>query len=218
MKGNGLVFAVVLAGVCGTQAVADTTDAVCEVYPRGEDHTDVVIPCSFSQRQGFITIARADSVTHDLSPTGDAPGNFTDADGRAVYRQSGLGDQGLIFRLPEESVYVYWDTSRLEPEDESNPTWPFTTTEYDATSLLRCRAESDVEFGACPAGALRMEDGQASVVVQNQLGEQFTINFMVDYVNATNREVAARLEGDTWILEFSNGEVWEVPIAFIEGG
>jgi hypothetical protein len=37
-------------------------------------------------------------------------------------------------------------------------------------------------------------------------------------VNATNREVAARLEGDTWILEFSNGEVWEVPIAFIEGG
>ncbi len=63
-----------------------------------------------------------------------------------------------------------------------------------------------------------MEDNQASIVVQNQLGEQFTINFMTDYVNATNREVEAQLEGDTWILHFANGEVWEVPLAAIEGG
>jgi hypothetical protein len=69
-----------------------------------------------------------------------------------------------------------------------------------------------------------MEDGQASIVVQNQLGEQFTINFMKDfatrkpYVNATNRELEARMEGDTWILNFANGEVWEVPLAAIEGG
>jgi hypothetical protein len=63
-----------------------------------------------------------------------------------------------------------------------------------------------------------MENSQASIVVQNQLGEQFTINFMTDYVNAANREVEARLEDDTWILEFANGEVWEVPLAAVEGG
>jgi hypothetical protein len=63
-----------------------------------------------------------------------------------------------------------------------------------------------------------MDGGQASIVVQNQAGEQFTINFMTDYVNATNREVNAQLEGDTWTLEFANGEVWEVPLAAIEGG
>jgi hypothetical protein len=63
-----------------------------------------------------------------------------------------------------------------------------------------------------------MEDSQASVVVQNQLGELFTINFMSDYVNATNREVEAVLEGDTWTVTVANGEVYEVPLAAIEGG
>jgi hypothetical protein len=135
-----------------------------------------------------------------------------------VYRESGLGDQGQIFRFPDESVYVYGNTSMLEPVDEENPTWPFTTDEYDATALFRCRAAGDSVFGSCPGGILRMEDAQASIVVQNQLGEQFTINFMTDYVNAANREVEARLEGDTWILNFANGEVWEVPLAAIEGG
>ena len=41
---------------------------------------------------------------------------------------------------------------------------------------------------------------------------------MTGYVNATNRELKAHLEGDTWTLEFANGEVWEVPLAAIEGG
>ena len=63
-----------------------------------------------------------------------------------------------------------------------------------------------------------MEGGQASIVVQNRQGEQFTINFMTDYVNATNREVDAKLDGDTWTVTLENGEVYEVPLAAIEGG
>jgi hypothetical protein len=212
------MIAAACAAFWAVSAPADWTDAACVIYPIGEDHTDVLIPCTFSQRQGYITLTRDDGVAHDLSPVGDTPGNFKDQDGRMVYRQSGLGDQGLIFRFPDESVYVYWNTRILEPEDESSPTWPFTTDEYDATTLLNCMSGGDSEFGKCPAGILRMENNQASIVVQNPLGEQFTINFMTDYVNAANREVEARLEGDTWILHFANGEVWEVPIAAIEGG
>jgi len=200
-------------------ALADSTEARCDVYPAGDDHTDKVIPCTFSQRQGYVTITRGDGVTHDLSPVGDAPGNFRDQGGRPVYRQSGLGDQGLIFRFADESVFVYWNTSALEPQaEEDNWTAPFTTNDYDATTRLRCRAAGDSEFGSCPAGILRMEGGQASIVVQNQLGEQFTINFTKDYVNATNRKVEARLEGDTWIVNVDDGEVYEVPLAAIEGG
>ena len=198
---------------------ADTAQARCDIYPRGEDRASSMQACTFSQRQGYITIRRDDGIVHDLSPVGDAPGNYRDADGNAVYRQSGLDDQGLIFRLADESVYVYWSTAALEPQsDEDNWTAPFSTSDYDATTRLRCKASGAAEFGSCPAGILRMEDNQASIVVQNQLGEQFTINFMKDYVNATNRELAARREGDTWILEFGNGEVWEVPLAAIEGG
>jgi hypothetical protein len=200
-------------------ATPDSTDARCDIYPAGSDHTDKMIPCTFSQRQGYVTIAREDGVIHDLSPVGDAPGNFRDQDGRPAYRQSGLGDQGLIFRFEDESVYVYWNTAALEPQaDEDNWTAPFTTDDYDATTRLRCRAAGEAEFGSCPAGILRMEDGQASIVVQNQLGEQFTINFMKDYVNATNREADAKLEGDTWTVTIDGGEVYEVPLAAIEGG
>lgn len=208
------VFAVVWSGA----SVADSAQARCDIYPAGEDHTDVMIPCTFSQRQGYITITRDDGVTHDLSPVDDTPGNFKDRHGNSVYRESGLGDQGLIFRFPEESVYVYWDTSALQPQDEDNWTAPFTTDEYDATTRLDCRAPGDTGFGSCPAGILRMEDGQASIVVQNQAGEIFTINFMKDHVNAANREVTATLKDDMWTVTVSNGEVYEVPISAIGGG
>jgi hypothetical protein len=214
-----VMTAALLTMTWATSSAADWTAARCDIYPKGQDHTSKMISCTFSQRQGYITITRDDGVTHDLSPVGDEPGNYRDDAGRAVYRQSGMGDLGQIFRFPDESVFVYWNTDALNPvSDEDNWTAPFTTDKYDATTRLRCRAAGDSEFGSCPAGILRMEDRQASIVVQNQLGEQFTINFMTDYVNATNREVSARLEGDTWILDFANGEVWEVPLAAIEGG
>jgi len=212
------MIAAVSAVAWTASSAADWTQARCDIYPNGEDHTDVMIPCSFGQRQGYITISRDDGVTHDLSPIGDTPGNFKDQDGNRVYRQGGLGDQGLIFRFPEESVYVYWNTAALHPQEGDNDNTPFTTADYDATARLRCRAPGDTGFGSCPAGILRMEDGQASIVVQNQAGEQFTLNFMKDYVNATNREVKATLEADTWTVTVANGEVYEVPLAAIEGG
>jgi hypothetical protein len=55
-------------------------------------------------------------------------------------------------------------------------------------------------------------------VVQNQLGEIFTINFMKDYINASNREVEAELQEDTWTVTVNGEEVYEVPLAAIEGG
>jgi hypothetical protein len=210
---------VVIATAWTTSAAADTADARCDIYPKGEDHASAMLACTFGQRQGYVTITRADGVVHDLSPVDDTPGNYRDRDGRAVYRQSGLGDQGQIFRLPDESVYVYWDTSALQPPaDKDNPTAPYTTSDYDATTLLRCRATGASDFGNCPAGILRMEDNQASVVVTSPDGEEFTINFMTGYVNATNREVKAELNGDTWTVTTDKGEVYEVPIAAITGG
>ena len=213
-----IVAGVVVALAWVTSSVADSTEARCDTYPAGEDRAEKMIRCTFSQRQGYITITREDGVTHDLSPVGDGPGNFRDQDSRDVYRESGLGDQGQIFRFPDQSVFVYWSTAALEPGDGDNPTAPFSTKDYHATALLRCRGVADTDFGSCPAGVLRMEQGQASVVVQSREGEQFTINFMTDYINATNREAKGRLEGDTWKVTIDGKDVYEVPLAFIEGG
>ena len=208
----------VMAAIWTGVATADWTEARCDIYTRGSDHADKMVRCTFGQRQGYVTISREDGVKHELEPVGDAPGSFRDQLGREVYRQRGMGDQGLIFRFPDESVYIYWNTAALEPPDEDNPTGPFSTRDYDATTLLRCRAVGDPSFANCPAGILRMEGGQASIVVQNQAGEQFTINFMTDYVNATNREVEAMLEEDTWVVTIDGKEVYEIPLAAIQGG
>lgn len=198
---------------------ADTTEARCDIYPRGADEASAVIPCSFSQRQGFVTIRRADGVVHDLRPEGDIVGNFLDEQGRRVFRQSGLGRAGLIWRLPEESVFVYWSTAGLPGNEPADPDRPFTTASYDAVTQLRCRSRSDAPPEFCPAGILRMDNRQASIVIRGPTGEEFTVNFMTDYVNATaGREVEARLDGDTWYLTVNETETYEVPVAAIEGG
>ncbi len=198
-------------------AWADTTEARCDVYPRGEDHTDNSGPCVFSQRQGYITITRQDGVRHELAPQGDQPGNFLDQQGRAVYRQSGLGSAGQIYRFADESVYVYWQTMASAGQD--NATSPYSTADFDATTLLPCSRKGVAREEGCPAGILRMEDGQASIVVTSPAGEEFTLNFMTGYVNATGgREVDARLRGDTWFVTVDGDDAYEVPLAAIEGG
>lgn len=204
--------------VLSAPARSDSTDAACVIHPAGSDHGEKLVACRFYQAQGHVVITRSDGVEHDLTPTGSAPGEFTNAQGDTVYRQSDLGDQGLIFRFPDESVYVYWNTRMLARGEDGGLTSPYGTDDYDATAMFRCRAAGKVEFGQCPGGVLRMDSGEASIVVLGPSGEEFTINFLSDYINATNRAVDARLEDDTWILVFENGEVWEVPLAAIEGG
>ena len=105
-----------LAGalVClAAPALADQVQARCDIHPKGSDTASASVPCTFSQRQGHVTIARGDGVVHDLTPDGDVAGNFTDAGGSRVYRNGGLGDRGLIFRTPEESVFVHWEAAGL---------------------------------------------------------------------------------------------------------
>jgi len=199
-------------------AAADWTDARCDIYPAGSDQLEKMVPCTFAQSQGYITITFEDGSRTELMPTGDLPGNYRDKDGQPVYRQSGLGKDGQIFRLPDRSIFVYWNTSALNPSDANNWSAPFSTRDYDATTQLRCKTAGQADFGWCPAGIARMENQQASITIESPTGSQFTINFMEGYVNATNHEVEAKQVGDTWSVLLDNGESYEVPIAAIEGG
>ncbi len=54
------------------------------------------------------------------SPQGSA-GTYVDQDGKPAYRQRGLWDRGLIFRLARESVFVYWDTAGLPGSPAASP-------------------------------------------------------------------------------------------------
>jgi hypothetical protein len=216
VKAAMLVGALGFAGA--ETALADSVDARCDIYPAGEDHTDVMIPCRFHQAQGHVVIARSDGVEHELMPDGATPGNFTDQDGQPVYRQNGLGDQGLIFRFPEESVYVYWNTAALDPDRERPDYEPAVDLDFDATTWTRCRDVGATAWEQCPSGVLRMDGGQGSVVIEDPEGQIFTINFMSDSVHAANREIEASLDGDVWTVTVDGARVYEVMRALIEGG
>lgn len=219
-----VLAAAVSAAVMAGPALADTAPASCEIYPAGSDTLDRMVPCTFSQRQGYIDIVLEDGTEYDLEPVGDEPGNFRDQDGREVYRQSGLGDQGVIFRMPDISIFLYWQTGAEGDGGANEATAPFTTDDYDATTILRCQPQPDADFGDCPAGIARMEDGQASITVQGTDGAQFTMNFMNDYatgepyVNAADHEVEAVKSGDMWTVTLDGTQVYQVPEAALTGG
>lgn len=106
------VFPVLLVGLALTGgARADTVDARCDIHPRGQNRASASVPCTFSQRQGYVAIQLADGTRHELSPRGDQPGAYVDEQGRPAYRNKGLGSRGQIYRLADQSIYVYWETS-----------------------------------------------------------------------------------------------------------
>jgi len=107
------VLAIASVGAA-TVAQADTVQARCDVFPKGSDRATSSSPCTFSQRQGNVGIQLQNGKRYDLTPYGDQPGNYRDQNGRAAYRQAGLGDQGQIYRLATESIFVYWDTTSFE--------------------------------------------------------------------------------------------------------
>ena len=115
------LLAAILALPCAlASSHADTVNARCDIYPRGSDQALAMLACTFSQRQGHVAIDRADGVRHELSPQGSA-GMYLDQDGKAAYRQLGLGSRGQIYRLATESVFVYWDTAGLPGHDAARP-------------------------------------------------------------------------------------------------
>lgn len=219
---NGLVIylAVATAMLLPWPAMADWTDARCDIYPKGEDHASASIPCVFGQSQGYVTITRSDGITHDLKPVEDHPGNYRDQHGKAAYRNSGLGEDGLIFRMSNESVYVYWDTSGLPGEtEEDNYTAPYSTRDWDATTRLPCSL-GDVAETTCPAGINRGPGyGQAVIAILRSDGVERILQFDVDTIATPSAgEINAGMVDDEWIIRIDKDESYRIPRAAVEGG
>ena len=142
-RGNACGFclsAALLALFQTGPAHADTVQARCDIYPKGQDRASAVIPCTFSQRQGFVAIDRADGIRHELGPKGDQPGTYVDEKGRPAYRNKGLGSRGQVYRLADQSIYVYWDTAGLPP------TKPAQAESWGSPSKLPAVAAPSVPF------------------------------------------------------------------------
>ena len=88
--------------------IADSASAQCEIELDAPEAQIQRLPCTFSQRQGYVSIVVGDTDAYTLSPVGDAPGNYLDAESKPVYRQAGLGSAGLIFRFSDRVIRVMW--------------------------------------------------------------------------------------------------------------
>lgn len=106
-----LALAVASTGL-GLSAKADTAPAHCDLFRPNGKYPDFSSNCTFSQRQGFVSIQfQANGARYEFSPIpNSASGNFRDQNGNPAYRQAGLGNDGVIFQLADGyKIYVYWD-------------------------------------------------------------------------------------------------------------
>lgn len=102
-------FALLIATLAGAPAWADTAPARCELTPALRAVTRVALACSFSQRQGFISIELADGRRFDLEPQGGR--RYRDSQGRVATQR--LSASGQTFRFPQETLRVDWDAGDL---------------------------------------------------------------------------------------------------------
>jgi hypothetical protein len=90
-------------------ALADTVQARCDVFPAGEDKATSSGLCSFSQRQGFVTIRLKGGQTVELRPSESSPNAYIDGSGKPVKREILEANRGQVYRLKTQSIFVFWD-------------------------------------------------------------------------------------------------------------
>ncbi len=129
-----LGLSITALGGIATAANADTVDARCDVFPKGDDKATFSGLCSFSQRQGYVSIDLKNGTRYELSPSGDKPGNYVDKDGKPARRESGLGKKGQIYRLAKQSLFVYWDPAPYNKVGTTKSSTTKTSTEKNSNS------------------------------------------------------------------------------------
>ncbi|ELR99069.1 hypothetical protein [Gloeocapsa sp. PCC 73106] len=106
----------------------------------------------------------------------------------------------------------------------TNPTGPYTTDQYDATTSLKCEVRNSVDGAPvthnqnCPAGILRGDGGSASIRIMLPSGVERVLNFEANNVTTSNEdELTWGKEDDTWYIGINNQEFYIVPEAAILG-
>ena len=92
-----------------TPVLAETVDARCDVYPAGDDRATSSELCTFSQRQGFVSIELKGGQRIELKPNEATSNAYFDAAGEPAKREILEGNRGQVYRLATQSIFVYWD-------------------------------------------------------------------------------------------------------------
>lgn len=88
---------------------ADTVDARCDVFPAGDDKATSSGLCTFSQRQGFVSIQLKNGQRIELKPNESTPNAYFDERGEPAKREILEANRGQVYRLEKQSIFVFWD-------------------------------------------------------------------------------------------------------------
>jgi hypothetical protein len=87
-------------------ASADSTEAMCKFRKDGETRQNPSGPCSFSQRQGYVSITLRNGDNYELRPTEKAD-HFKDEKGNKVVRTV-TGDGAHEYKWENKKIIVSW--------------------------------------------------------------------------------------------------------------
>lgn len=118
LKITGLLTAVISL-LAAQGAGADSVRSECGFSDAKTQRPDTTSSCMFSQRQGYISVRIDGGSEFELAPQDDVPGNYQDQHGNAVYRLSGLGKEGQLFKLTDSYLFVFWNPSRMACSQEA---------------------------------------------------------------------------------------------------
>lgn len=126
----------------------------------------------------------------------------------------------------EETANYSIDVQIGDNQISSNSaTAPYTTAEYDATTILSCEVRNSVDVTTpvthnqdCPAGILRGAPGSATIRIMLPTGVERVLNFEIENVTTpTDGDLTWGKENDTWYIGINNQEFYIVPEAAIYG-
>jgi len=106
----GLISAIATLAI-SLPAQADSRRAYCKYFENGASQAKVSMPCTFSMRQGFVTITWDDGVSDYFRPIPNRSFVYTDERGGLVYQQRGEedpnGESARIFKMENGSIYIW---------------------------------------------------------------------------------------------------------------
>ncbi|WP_419648140.1 hypothetical protein [Thiolapillus sp.] len=102
-----LTTALLGLGAVQTVAFADSTEANCKFFKKGELREKASSPCRFSQRQGFVDITLRNGRSFSLSPANQA-NHFKDQKGNKVVRTV-RGNGNHKYKWEHKRVVVSFD-------------------------------------------------------------------------------------------------------------
>lgn len=215
LKHIALVAATTLSSLALTAtAKADTTQARCDIYPRGEDTATSYGPCTFSQSQGYVTITLEDGTTYELSPDPNRAATYTDQSGRTATREDALGMDGTIYRLADVSIYVYWNAGNSNAGSTAAISEPRRGGGFIPCSVIQPDYEQ-----TCEASVVFGDPGNAAITITGFTGNEhhFAIFNGDLYSTDVNDEVLVQYLDGIYYVNINDEEFFQLDEIIVRG-